>query len=46
MNVYKYQNDGESGVDKIKILIADDHEMILDIARLYLDQQPDMAVNT
>jgi len=46
MNVYKYQNDAKSGVDKIKILIADDHEMILDIARLYLDQQPDMSVNT
>ena len=30
----------------IRVLIADDHEMILDIARMYLDQQPDMAVET
>ena len=30
----------------IRVLVADDHEMILDIARMYLDQQPDMAVET
>ncbi len=31
---------------KIRILVADDHEMILDIARMYLDQQADMSVVT
>lgn len=30
----------------IRILVADDHEMILDIARLYLDQSSDMSVAT
>ena len=38
------QNDLYSG--QIRILIADDHELILDIARLYLDQQADMSVST
>lgn len=32
--------------DEIRVLVADDHEMILDIARMYLDQQPDMRVDT
>lgn len=32
--------------NKIRILVADDHEMILDIARMYLDQQGDMSVVT
>ena len=31
---------------QIRILVADDHEMILDIARMYLDQQADMSVVT
>lgn len=31
---------------EIRILVADDHEMILDIARMYLDQQGDMSVVT
>ena len=31
---------------QIHILVADDHEMILDIARMYLDQQVDMSVVT
>ena len=31
---------------EIRILVADDHEMILDIARMYLDQQGDMSVLT
>ena len=31
---------------EIRILVADDHEMILDIARIYLDQQGDMSVVT
>ena len=31
---------------QIRILFADDHEMILDVARLYLDQQGDMSVVT
>ena len=31
---------------QIRILVADDHEMILDIARMYLDQQGDMSVVT
>ncbi len=38
------QNGLYSG--QINILIADDHELILDIARLYLDQQVDMSVST
>ncbi len=38
------QNDLYLG--QISILIADDHELILDIARLYLDQQADMSVST
>ena len=46
MNVFEKQNYDDSGNGPIKILIADDHEMILDIARLYLDQQPDMSINT
>ena len=32
--------------NEIRILVADDHEMILDIARMYLDQQGDMSVVT
>jgi len=32
--------------NQIRILVADDHEMILDIARMYLDQQGDMSVVT
>jgi DNA-binding NarL/FixJ family response regulator len=32
--------------NQICILVADDHEMILDIARMYLDQQGDMSVVT
>ena len=32
--------------EQIRILVADDHEMILDIARMYLDQQGDMSVVT
>ena len=32
--------------NQIRILVADDHEMILDIARMYLDQQGDMSVMT
>jgi len=31
---------------QIRVLVADDHEMILDIARMYLDQQGDMSVVT
>ena len=31
---------------QIRILFADDHEMILDVARMYLDQQGDMSVVT
>ena len=31
---------------QIRILVADDHEMILDVARMYLDQQGDMSVVT
>jgi len=31
---------------QIRILVADDHEMILDVARMYLDQQSDMSVVT
>ena len=31
---------------QIRILVADDHEMILDIARMYLDQQGDISVVT
>ena len=46
MNVFEKQNYDDSGNGPIKILIADDHEMILDIARLYIDQQPDMSINT
>ena len=46
MNVHQYQNNDESVDRQIKILIADDHEMILDLARLYLDAQPDMSVST
>ena len=46
MNVFEKQNYDDNGNGPIKILIADDHEMILDIARLYLDQQPDMSINT
>ena len=38
------QNKLYSG--QISILIADDHELILDIARLYLDQQADISVST
>ena len=30
----------------IRLLIADDHELVLDIARMYLDQQSDMDVTT
>ena len=30
----------------MRVLIADDHEMILDIARMYLAQQGDMDVIT
>lgn len=33
-------------VDCMKVLVADDHEMILDIARMYLAQQVDMLVET
>ena len=32
--------------NQIRVLVADDHEMILDIARMYLDQQGDMSVVT
>ena len=32
--------------NQIRILVADDHEMILDIARMYLNQQGDMSVVT
>ena len=32
--------------NQIRILVADDHEMILDIARMYLDQQGDTSVVT
>jgi PleD family two-component response regulator len=32
--------------NQIGILVADDHEMIMDIARMYLDQQGDMSVVT
>lgn len=37
---------GDDQNDNMKILIADDHEMILDIARMYLAQQADMTVDT
>lgn len=41
------QNDQSSKEGKsIRVLVADDHEMILDIARMYLDQQHDMSVDT
>jgi two-component system nitrate/nitrite response regulator NarL len=43
-NVVSNNNTVES--DIMKILVADDHEMILDIARMYLAQQPDMEVST
>jgi DNA-binding NarL/FixJ family response regulator len=46
MNAHEYQNDNQRADRRIKILIADDHEMILDIARLYLDQLPDMSLRT
>jgi DNA-binding NarL/FixJ family response regulator len=46
MNVDEYQIDDESCIRPIKVLIADDHEIILDIARLYLDEQPDILVST
>ena len=36
----------EAVKNQIRILVADDHEMILDIARMYLDQQGDMSVVT
>ena len=32
--------------NQIRILVADDHEMILAIARMYLDQQGDTSVVT
>ncbi|MGA0429650.1 MAG: response regulator [Paracoccaceae bacterium] len=44
MAIVDSQNDVSS--EQISILIADDHELILDIARLYLDQQSDMSVST
>ena len=40
------QIDTHNGNEKLNVLIADDHELILDIARMYLDQQPDMSVTT
>ena len=43
-NVDHFENDRQA--EKLNILIADDHELILDIARMYLDQQPDMSVVT
>ncbi len=43
-NFTKSGDETKSNV--IKLLIADDHEMVLDIARMYLDQQSDMAVTT
>ena len=36
----------EQKPDVIRLLIADDHELVLDIARMYLDQQSDMDVTT
>lgn len=38
--------DNTQASDVMRILVADDHEMILDIARMYLAQQPDMDVST
>jgi len=40
------QIDTHNGNENLNVLIADDHELILDIARMYLDQQPDMSVTT
>jgi len=40
------QNTHDIKPNVIKLLIADDHEMVLDIARMYLDHQNDMAVTT
>ena len=40
------KNTKDSKSNVIKLLIADDHEMVLDIARMYLDEQKDMAVTT
>ena len=37
---------GGAGADKIRILIADDHEMVLDVFAMYLSSAPDMAVTT
>ena len=34
----------EQKLDVIRLLIADDHELVLDIARMNLDQQSDMDV--
>lgn len=36
----------EVAQEVIRLLVADDHEMVLDIARMYLDQQSDMKVAT
>jgi DNA-binding NarL/FixJ family response regulator len=37
---------GGAGADKIRILIADDHEMVLDVFAMYLSSAPDMAITT
>lgn len=35
-----------AGANKIRILIADDHEMVLDVFAMYLSSAPDMDVTT
>lgn len=40
------KNTKDSKPNVIKLLLADDHEMVLDIARMYLNEQKDMAVTT
>ena len=37
---------GGNGSGKIRILIADDHEMVLDVFAMYLSSAPDMEVTT
>ena len=37
---------GGAGSGKIRILIADDHEMVLDVFAMYLSSAPDMEVTT
>ena len=36
----------EQKPEVIRLLITDDHELVLDIARMYLDHQSDMDVTT